>query len=65
MIKNNIIDTLLNRKSIREYTKQKPTEEEIETLARAAQQAPFAGQMCSLILKRGPARPCHKFCVNS
>ena len=56
MIKNNIIDTLMNRKSIREYTKQKPTEEEIETLARAAQQAPFAGQMCSLLLKRGPAK---------
>ncbi len=56
MIQNTIIDTLLNRKSIRKYTKQKPTEEEIETLARAAQQAPFAGQMCSLLLKRGPAR---------
>jgi len=53
---NNIIDTIMNRKSIRKYTKQVPTEEEIETLARAAQQAPFAGRMCSLLMKRGPAR---------
>jgi nitroreductase len=52
MIHNQIIDTLLNRKSIRKYTEQMPTEEEIETLARAAQQAPFAGQMCSLLLRR-------------
>ncbi len=60
MIHNKIIDTLMNRKSIRKYTKQIPTEEEIETLARAAQQAPFAGQMCSLLLRRGPARTAFK-----
>ncbi|MCP4632857.1 MAG: hypothetical protein GY855_08005 [candidate division Zixibacteria bacterium] len=54
MIHNQIIDTLMNRKSIRKYTPQIPTDEEIETLARAAQQAPFAGQMCSLLLKKGP-----------
>jgi nitroreductase len=52
MLHNRIIDTLLNRKSIRKYTSRLPTDEEIETLARAAQQAPFAGQMCSLLLKR-------------
>jgi nitroreductase len=54
VLHNQIIDTLMNRKSIREYTSQMPTDEEIETLARAAQQAPFAGQMCSLLLKRSP-----------
>ena len=53
MIHNQIIDTLMNRKSIRNYTTQMPNNEEIETLARAAQQAPFAGQMCSLLLKKG------------
>lgn len=53
MIHNQIIDTLMDRKSIRKYTAQMPTDVEIETLARAAQQAPFAGQMCSLLLKRG------------
>ncbi len=52
MIQNQVIDTLMGRKSIRKYTSQVPTEEEIETMARAAQQAPFAGQMCSLLLKK-------------
>ena len=56
MIHNQVIDTLMNRKSIRKYTSQMPTDEEIETLARAAQQAPFAGQMCSLLLKKGSKR---------
>ncbi|MBN1213748.1 MAG: nitroreductase family protein [candidate division Zixibacteria bacterium] len=50
---NQVIDTLMNRKSIRKYKPQIPTDEEIETLARAAQQAPFAAQMCSLLLKKG------------
>jgi nitroreductase len=54
MIHNKTIDTLINRKSIRKYTSKMPTNEEIETLARSAQQAPFAGQMCSLLLKKGP-----------
>jgi len=53
MITNSIIDLLMNRKSIRKYTDRMPTDEEIQTLARAAQQAPFAGQMCSLLLNRG------------
>lgn len=56
MIHNQIIDTLLNRKSIRKFTSRVPTGEEIETLARAAQQAPFAGQMCSLLLKKNGKR---------
>jgi len=58
MIHNEVIDTLLNRKSIRKYKQQIPTEEEIQTLARAAQKAPFSGQMCSLLLKKNaPAAP--------
>lgn len=56
MIHNTVIDTLMNRKSIRRYKRRMPTEEEIETMARAAQQAPFAGQMCSLLMKRSPGK---------
>jgi nitroreductase len=56
MMQNPVVETLLKRKSIRKYTSRKPTDEEVETLARAAQQAPFSGQMCSLLLKQGPDR---------
>jgi nitroreductase len=56
MLHNEVIDTLLNRKSIRKYTPKVPTTEEVETLARAAQQAPFAGQMCSLLLSRDSSK---------
>jgi len=60
MLHNEVIDTLLNRKSIRKYTRRIPTDEEVETLARAAQQAPFAGQMCSLLLKRNSPKIAYK-----
>jgi nitroreductase len=52
MINNPIIDTMLRRKSIRQYTAEMPTDEVIETIARAAQQAPFAGQFGSLLFSR-------------
>ncbi len=52
MIRNEVIDSLMNRKSIRDYTEQIPTEEEIETIVRAGQQAPFAMQLGSLIIQR-------------
>ena len=52
MIHNPVIDTMLNRKSIRKYTNQRPTDEVIETIVRAGQQAPFAYQLCSLLLSR-------------
>lgn len=55
MITNPVIESLMNRKSIRKYTDQKPTDEEIETIVRAGQQAPFAGQLCSLLLTRKKA----------
>ena len=60
MLHNEVIDKLMNRKSIRKYTSRIPTDEEVQTLARAAQQAPFAGQMCSLLLKRDSARIAYK-----
>lgn len=52
MLHNTVIDTLLQRKSIRRYTDQQPSDEVLETVVRAGQQAPFAYQLCSLLLSR-------------
>ncbi len=52
MINNPVIETMLNRKSIRSYTDEMPSDEVIETIVRAGQQAPFASQLGSLLLKR-------------
>jgi len=52
MITNPIIQTMLSRKSIRKYKEECPSDEEIETVVRAGQQAPFASQMGSLLLSR-------------
>jgi nitroreductase len=52
--KNPIIETMLNRKSIRKYRPEMPSDEVVETVVRAGQQAPFASQLCSLLLQRGP-----------
>ncbi|HBX68815.1 MAG TPA: hypothetical protein DEH25_05375 [Chloroflexi bacterium] len=54
MISNPIVETMLNRKSIRKYKAEMPADEVIETVVRAGQQAPFASQLCSLLLQRGP-----------
>jgi FMN reductase (NADPH) len=51
---NDIIETMLNRKSIRKYTDQMPSDEIIHSIVRAGQQAPFASQLCSLLLTRKP-----------
>ncbi len=52
MIHNEVIDTMLKRRSVRKYTDQMPDREVIETIVRAGQQAPFAFQSCSLVLTR-------------
>src|SRR5512143_4122085 len=52
MLANPVIDTMLNRKSIREYTDESPSDEVLSTIVRAGQQAPFAYQLCSLLLSR-------------
>jgi nitroreductase len=52
MLTNPVIEVLLNRKSIRKYTARVPSEEVVETVVRAGQQAPFAHQMGSLLLSR-------------
>ena len=57
MIANQLIETMLQRKSIRKYTDQVPSEEVIQAVVRAGQQAPFASQFCSLLLKRKKGMP--------
>lgn len=52
MIHNPVIDTLLNRKSIRSFKPEQPSQEVVETIVRAGQQAPFAYQLGSLLLSR-------------
>lgn len=52
MIHNQVIDQMLQRKSIRKYTEQMPSDEVIETIVRAGQQAPFAYQLGSLLMRR-------------
>ena len=49
---NPVLETMLKRKSIRKYTDQAPTDEVVEAVVRAGQQAPFAYQMGSLLLSR-------------
>jgi nitroreductase len=53
---NPVIDTMMNRKSIRQYTDVMPDDEVIHTIVRAGQQAPFAYQLCSLLLSRKPEK---------
>jgi nitroreductase len=52
MIHNPTIDHMLNRRSIRKYTDEQPSDEVLHTIVRAGQQAPFAYQLGSLLLSR-------------
>ncbi len=52
MAENKIIESMLRRKSIRKYNDRIPTEQEITDIVRAGQQAPFAAQLCSVMLSR-------------
>jgi len=54
---NPIIQSMLNRKSIRKYTSEIPSDDIIETIARAGQQAPFAYQCYSILLDRKKKHP--------
>ena len=49
---NQVIETMLNHRSVRKYQKDIPSDEVLETIVRAAQQAPFASQSYSFLLKR-------------
>ncbi|MFZ2095230.1 MAG: nitroreductase family protein [Anaerolineales bacterium] len=57
MSTNPIIECMLNRKSIRKYTGEMPPEEVIRAVVRAGQQAPFASQLCSVLLTREKGVP--------
>ncbi|MCX6100508.1 MAG: nitroreductase family protein, partial [Candidatus Bipolaricaulota bacterium] len=52
MKSNPVLDLLMRRASVREFTPDVPSDEVLETIVRAAQQAPFAAQMGSLVLRR-------------
>ena len=52
MIDNPVLRVMLQRKSIRRYTEQMPSNEVVTAIARAGQQAPFAGQFGSVLLSR-------------
>ena len=54
---NPVINAMMNRKSVRKYTSQQPTDEVIETVVRAGQQAPFAAQLYSVLLNRKKRNP--------
>jgi FMN reductase (NADPH) len=54
---NPLVETMLKRKSIRKYGEELPPDEVIEAVVRAGQQAPFASQLCSLLLSRGKGLP--------
>ena len=57
MIHNEVINMMMKRHSVRKYTDQQPDDEVIETIVRAGQQAPFAAQLCSVILTRKKKLP--------
>jgi nitroreductase len=52
MLNNPVIEAMLRRKSIRSYTDEVPSDEVLETIVRAGQQAPFASQLGSLLFTR-------------
>jgi len=49
---NSVIECLLSHKSIRKFSDRVPDDETIQTIVRAGQQAPFAGQSYSILLSR-------------
>jgi nitroreductase len=54
-MENPVIHTLLSHKSVRKFTGQKPADEDLQTIVRAGQQAPFASQLYSVLLTRKKA----------
>lgn len=60
MADNPVIQTLLGRKSIRKFTDRMPDEETVRSIVEAGQQAPFAYQLCSLLLSRKREKNPHR-----
>lgn len=55
-MRNETVNLMLNRKSIRAFTERDPSEVEIEVLLEAARQAPFAYQAYSILFRRDRAK---------
>ncbi|MCW4036742.1 MAG: nitroreductase family protein [Candidatus Bathyarchaeota archaeon] len=53
---NQVIECMLDHRSIRKFTDEDPSEEVVETIVRAGQRAPFASQCYSLLLSRDRER---------
>src|SRR5512136_155101 len=56
MKSNTVIRTMLAHKSIRKYLDKAPSDDVIQTVVRAGQQAPFAYQAYSVLLSRNAKR---------
>ena len=56
MIRNSVVQTLLEHKSIRKFSDKLPSDKVLETVVIAGQQAPFASQFYSILLSRDIAR---------
>ena len=54
---NYVIETMLNHRSVRKYKSDNPSDETINTIVRAAQQAPFASQSYSFLLSKKGKHP--------
>jgi len=54
---NEVIRTMMKRKSVRKYRPDMPDRETVETIVRAGQKAPFAAQMYSIILRTKGGQP--------
>lgn len=57
MIENPILQSMLARRSVRKYKPDQPSDEIVETIVRAGQQAPFASQLYSVLLTRKKKAP--------
>jgi len=53
---NQVIGTMLEHRSIRKYSRRKPSDAVVKKIFRAGQQAPFAAQNYSVLLSRNRAR---------
>jgi len=53
---NPVLDAMMRRRSIRRYTDESPSDDVIDAIVRAGQQAPFAAQLGSVLLSRDRSR---------
>jgi FMN reductase (NADPH) len=56
-LENPMIQSMLNRRSVRKYKPDQPGDDIVEAIVRAGQQAPFASQLYSVLLTRKKKAP--------